>query len=484
MCNVRFLLTMVAAMTAMRLVIVPVHAAPPDRPDILLIMADDVGVEGFGCYGGASYATPHIDAMASRGVRFTHAYAQPLCTNTRLQLMTGRYNHRHWQAFGIMPRGETTIGHLATKAGYRTGMFGKWQLQSYDPPDFPNADRRRDTGMHPSESGFDQYATFHSRHTEDKGSRYASPRMEIGTRGSRGEVKDFPGSYGEDLWAEMVVDFLTSPSDQPRLVYYPMALPHRPFEPPPTGKSFNGVPPDTDEVIHIGDMIEYLDTVVGRIIDRLEAAGRLENTIVVFYSDNGTHQRVQSRMKDGRAIPGGKGLSTQTGIHVPLVVLAPDRYLPSVNDRIVDSTDFFPTLADWMGVPVPHPDAVDGISFAHQLAPVDGEPSTGPDRDAAFFFYDPRPGWDKTAFDREIFAVNRTHKYFHDGRLFRINGSPAATPVVLSEHRIDKAVWTDQDRLAADQLRETVSGYLSGGPLPPLVDAFGEPLAVPTNSAP
>ena len=103
-----------------------------DRPNIVLILADDLGYECLGSYGGESYSTPRLDALAATGVRFSHAYALPLCTPTRLQLMTGKYNFRNWQAFGIMDPNETTFAHRLGAAGYRTCISGKWQLYSYN----------------------------------------------------------------------------------------------------------------------------------------------------------------------------------------------------------------------------------------------------------------------------------------------------------------------------------------------------------------
>ena len=101
-----------------------------ERPNIVLVMADDIGVEGLGCYGGTSYRTPNLDRLANQGVRFTHAYAQPLCTNTRVQLMTGLYNNRNWLYFGTLDPRAKTIGHYMQQAGYSTCIAGKWQLQT------------------------------------------------------------------------------------------------------------------------------------------------------------------------------------------------------------------------------------------------------------------------------------------------------------------------------------------------------------------
>jgi len=110
------------------------HADEQRSPNVILIMADDLGIEGVGCYGGVSYETPNIDELAATGIRFENAHAQPLCTNTRLQLMTGLHNNRNWICFGILDPKAKTIGHYLHDAGYKTCIAGKWQLQSYDPP--------------------------------------------------------------------------------------------------------------------------------------------------------------------------------------------------------------------------------------------------------------------------------------------------------------------------------------------------------------
>ncbi|MBT7068865.1 MAG: sulfatase-like hydrolase/transferase, partial [Verrucomicrobia bacterium] len=109
----------------------PVSAAterPAKQPNIVLIMADDLGFETIGCYGAKDYKTPHIDALAAKGVRFNHCYSQPLCTPSRVQIMTGRYNHRNYEGFGYLNPKEVTFGNVLKKAGYQTCIAGKWQL--------------------------------------------------------------------------------------------------------------------------------------------------------------------------------------------------------------------------------------------------------------------------------------------------------------------------------------------------------------------
>lgn len=439
--------------------------ATADQPDIILIMADDVGIEGLGCYGGVSYQTPQLDRMAAAGVRFSHAYSQPLCTPTRVELMTGKDNHRNWKYFGILDPKERTFGHAMTDAGYVTGIFGKWQLQSYDPPDLPGASKRRGTGMHPKDAGFDEYALYHALDTEDKGSRYANPTMLEGTRGSQGTLTTYDGRYGEDVWVEKILAFLDRNTDKPRFVYYPMALPHWPFQPTPDSDGWDPTQPQETDLRFAGDMIEYMDSAIGDLMQGLRNRELANETVVIFYSDNGTHLQVSSEMADGRSIDGGKAMPTQTGIHVPLIVHCPERYRPTVTDGIVEASDFYPTLLDLAESKKQPNQHLDGISFVPQLNGL-----LQPRRDAAFFWYDPRPGWDKERFSRHVFALNKTHKLFRDGRLFRIGELPLKETIV---HQKDK-----NDRAEEKKLRAVIDHAMDGVDEPPLVDAYGDPTSL------
>jgi len=434
-----------------------------DKPDILLIMADDIGVEGLGCYGGMSYRTPHLDRMAAEGLRFRTAYSQPLCTPTRVQIMTGLYNNRNWKYFGILDPSATTFGHQMKAAGYATGIFGKWQLQSYDPPDLPNAADRRGTGMHPKDAGFDEYALFHSLHTEDKGSRFANPTMLQGAAGSPGELRNYAGRYGEDVWVEKIVDFFDDHRNEPTFVYYPMALPHRPFEPTPNTRGWDPKDIPEEDVKFITDMVEYMDTTVGSLMAGLQSRGLRENTLVLFYADNGFHRKVFSELKDGRTIQGGKGEPLQTGIHVPLIASWPGHIQPGVCDDIVDASDFLPTLLEIGGSALSVNDVTDGVSFAPQLFG-----RAGRTRESAFFWYDPRPGWDKERFHRSVFAVNRNYKRFRDGRLFRLTDRP------LEEIPVNLLHMTPEDQSADKKLATVIDHMMSASEEPPLVDAHGK----------
>ena len=206
----------------------PVSAAaerPGKQPNIVLIMADDLGFETIGCYGAKDYKTPHIDALAAKGVRFNHCYAQPLCTPSRVQIMTGRYNHRNYEGFGYLNPKEVTFGNVLKKAGYQTCIAGKWQLCG-------NANTVK-------AFGFDEHCLWNMHaYREDtpnakepKGwlRRYDSPTLY-----ENGKWTEHPkGIYGPQVCTDFICSFIKRNKDQPFFVYYPMILTHSPFVPTP-----------------------------------------------------------------------------------------------------------------------------------------------------------------------------------------------------------------------------------------------------------
>lgn len=388
-------------------------AEKSNRPNIILIMADDVGIEGLGSYGGTSYRTPKLDRLATEGLRFTHAYAQPLCTNTRVQLMTGLYNNRNWKYFGILDPKAKTIGHWMSEAGYRTCIAGKWQLQSYDPPDYPGSANRRGTGMKVHDAGFHEYSLWHTGHTEVKGSRYADPVIL-----QNGEFRtDLKGRYGPDVWVDFINGYLerNQKSDKPFFVYYPMALPHWPMVPTPDSPEWDDpATRNNEEVRFVKDMIEYMDKCVGRIVAKVDDLGLAENTLILFYSDNGTHLKVTSQTKTG-PVAGGKGETTDAGTHVPFIARWKGKIEPGVNDDLIDSTDFLPTVLEAARQPLPKDVRIDGRSFFPQLMGEAGNP-----REWTFCHFDPRPGWDKDRFQLKRYARDKKYKLYGDGQLFDV----------------------------------------------------------------
>ena len=455
-------LMVLRTLAALILLTLPALSASLPR-HIVLIMADDVGIEGLSCYGGEDYRTPHLDKLATDGLRFTHAYSQPLCTPTRLQIMTGRYNHRNWLAFGLLPKGERTFGHLMTGFGFKTCLAGKWQLTSYDPPDFPGAAQRRGAGTHPKDAGFHDYSLFHAEKTEDKGSRYANP-----TYLRNGKLHTADGKYGEDVTVDFIADFMKRNRKDPMFIYYPMALPHWPMVPAPNSKEWQDPSRRLEvDTKYFKDMVEYMDTTVGNLVAKIDALGLKKDTLILFYSDNGTDRRITSRFSR-KTIRGGKNQVTQNGIRVPLIANWPGQITPGTNSDLIDASDFLPTLAALAGKKLPEDWHTDGVSFAPPLFGKAGTP-----REWAFFWYDPRPGWDKGKFSRHIFALDHHYKLFSDGRFFDIAGSG------FQEVPLNLSSLSKEAQAAREKLQAAIQRCM----LPPLsaaakveVDAYGKPV--------
>jgi len=286
----------------------PGRAAEP-RPNIILILADDFGYECVGANGGTSYPTPTLDKLAATGVRFEHCYVQPLCTPTRVQLMTGVYNVRNYITFGAMDPKLKTFANLFKEAGYATCIAGKWQLG-----------RVLDL---PKTFGFDEACLW--QHTR-RPPRYANPGLDI-----NGVEQDFKnGEYGPDLVNDYAMDFITRHQDKPFLLYYPMMLTHAPYQPTPDS-------PDWDRKAEgervnqarkqFGEMTTYMDKLIGKLVSRVDELGLRDRTLVLFLGDNGTGRGVPSQM-GSRTVIGGKGSTTAEGMRVPLIAKTSRAGLP------------------------------------------------------------------------------------------------------------------------------------------------------------
>ena len=366
--------------------------AEGQRPNLVLIMADDLGYECVGANGGTSYRTPALNKLAEEGVRFEHCYAQPLCTPSRVQIMTGLYNVRNYVYFGKLGWDQTTFANVLREAGYATCVAGKWQLTgNFEGPDH---------------FGFDEYCLWLLNRAPG---RYPNPGLEINGK----EVDYTGGEYGPDICTDYICDFITRKKDQPFLVYYPMILPHCPFEPTPDSEDWDptskGAETYEGNAKYFGDMVTYMDKLVGKIVGRLEELDLREDTLILFVADNGTDSHIVSRMGD-REVPGGKGSITDNGTRVPLIASWPGTIgKDHVSDDLVDLTDFLPTLCDAAGVSPPPGLKLDGRSFLPRLRGEEGDP-----REWVFcWFFDKR-----RAEKAQIFARNHRFKLQQDGRFF------------------------------------------------------------------
>jgi arylsulfatase A len=373
-----------------------VSAAAETKPNLVLIMADDFGYECVTANDGQSYRTPHLDRLAAACVRFEHCHVQPLCTPTRVQLMTGRYNVRNYLNFGTLLRTETTFAHRLKAAGYATGICGKWQLgQETDAP---------------RHFGFDESCLW--QHTR-RPPRYANPGLEY-----NGEARDFStGEYGPKLVNDFAVDFVSRHKDRPFFLYYPMILTHNPFQPTPDSPDWD--PQAVGEQVHnavghFADMTAYMDRMVGRLDARLAELGIRDNTLLIFLGDNGTNSGVTSRFA-GADYKGGKGTTTRRGTHVPLIASWPAVMKTGrVNRDLISSVDFLPTLCEAAGVSAP--ENTDGVSFLPQLRGDTGRP-----RDWLYTWYSPRQNQNLTV--RE-YAFDHHYKLYRDGRFFDLQSDP------------------------------------------------------------
>jgi len=385
-------------------------AAKSVKPNVVLIMADDMGYECLSCYGSDSYKTPNLDRLAAEGVRFANCHSQPLCTPSRVKIMTGKYNFRNYEEFGYLNPFERTFGHLLQQAGYRTCIAGKWQLNglTYDLPGNQDATRPRKAGFHES-------CLWQLTKLRKVGERYADALIET----DRQPASRRTDAYGPQVFTDFVCDFMERNQARPFFVYYPMVLTHDPFVPTPDSPEWQQDRHRRDNKF-FAEMVAYTDKIVGQLDAKLAELGLRENTLLLFTGDNGTHRRIVSAMQDGRLLQGGKGKTTDAGTHVPLIASWPGTTpRGTVSTDLIDFTDFYATLAELADVPR-QLEGTDGRSFLPQIRGEAGNP-----RDHLFCHYDPR--WGSGRLKPARFARDHVYKLYHDGRLYNVQDDPLET---------------------------------------------------------
>lgn len=386
--------------------------AADQRPNIVLIMADDVGYECFGCYGSQQYKTPHIDRLARQGIRFDHCYSQPLCTPSRVKIMTGLSNVRNYSAFSVLNRDQRTIGQYFKDAGYQTMIAGKWQLLGSE----HYSKQFRGKGSRPQQMGFDQTCLWQ---VDKLGSRYWEPLLSI--NGKNQQFKK--NQYGPTIATDAITEFMRVQRDKPFFVYYPMIQVHSPFLPTPDSKSRTS----KNKQKNFADMVAYMDKLVGRIVAQAEDLGIAERTLILFVGDNGTHKSIKSQLR-GQTIVGGKGKTTDAGTRVPFVAYWPSVIKPGqVTNDLVDFSDFLPTTLEAIEATVPP--GLDGQSFLPRLLGKPGKP-----RAWMYCYYCPRP--EKSQPVR--FVRDQRWKLYGNGNFFDVSRDPLEqTP--LSDNAIHGA---------------------------------------------
>lgn len=371
----------------------PLRAA--DKPNIILVLSDDVGLGRVSCYGGEPFKTPHLDRMAANGVRFERCYSMPLCGPSRAVLLTGLYPFRtgatHNGNSVIDPTKHPTLPLVLRQAGYATCAIGK--LGQSAPPDDAEAPKRL---------GFDESMLWMGRGTPD---RYWNPRYYRNGVVVQGK----PDEYGPDLTHAFLVDFMKRHRDRPFFVYYSSVLTHGPFVRTPDSKD------DSNVVV---DMMSYLDKQMGQLVAELEKLQLHEKTIILFTSDNGPQGNPLGQIR-GRPMLGAKGDTTEGGVREPLIVYGPGR-VPAgkVCRDLTDFSDFFPTVLELTGTKPPEGLQLDGYSIAPQIL---GKPGRA------------RP-WVYAQVGTDYFIADHRYKLYGNGKFVDISDSPCAeTPATDTE---------------------------------------------------
>jgi arylsulfatase len=415
-------------------------------PNVVLIFMDDMGYGDIGSYGARGYSTPHLDRLASQGMRFTDFYAsQAVCSASRAALLTGCYSERvsilgalgPGSEIGLHPQ-EETLAELLKARGYATGIFGKWHLG-----------HRRE--FLPLQHGFDEYLGIPYSNdmwpVEYDGSRLAQggkshyPPLPLVEGNETTEfIEDFAGQDRlTTLYAEGSVDFIERNRDRPFFLYLAHSMPHVPLG---VSDKFRG----QSEQGMFGDVMEEIDWSVGQVMEVLERHDLEENTLVIFTSDNGPWLNFGNHAGSTGGLREGKGTAFEGGPRVPAIIRWPGHVQAgAVYEGMASTLDVLPTVAAVTGAASPA-QAIDGVN----LLPVLESTTTESPRDHFFFYYGGELRGVREGRWKRVFE-HRTRSYVGvepgmDGvpgpyahpvvptALYDLEADPAETTDVSSEH--------------------------------------------------
>ena len=403
------------------------------RPNIVIILADDLGHGDLGVTGAPDIRTPRLDRLASEGVRFTHAYANaPVCSPTRAALLSGQYQQRagvgrviyaNERELGLSHQVELLPAYLR-KAGYATGIIGKWHL-GYPKTHFP------------TRFGFDEFTGFVAGNID-----YFAHTDRLGNADLwRGEEAITDDRYFTDLIADEAIDFINRHEDEPFFLYLPFNAPHDPFQ-GPEHRDTAGNQEVTRKVNRTREvlraMIESLDANIGRVLDRLDETDLGANTAIFFFSDNGG---VRSLARNA-PFRGHKATLWEGGIRTPFFARFTGRFPAgtTVADMVI-GMDLFPTALALAGVTPPADRPMDGLNL---LPLIEGKQTLK--RDTLYFRYEGPRGPVQRA------VVQKGWKYLSDEKeqehLFRLSDVPpeqddlaASQAARLAELRNNWQAW-------------------------------------------
>jgi arylsulfatase A len=336
-------------------------AAPPN---IILILADDIGYEIPTYTGGQSYSTPNLDYIAGHGIQFTGAHTAPLCSPSRTMLLTGKYNFRNYTTWGTLDTSQKMIANLMKKTGYTTCMAGKWQFDGGD------ASIRK--------FGFDKYLVTNPFNVDfaDDGALKFYKDPQIYENGAYWPDSKTKGKYGDDLIRDYMFNYIDSvtalPKRKPFFIYWATNLVHEPFCPTPDDPQFASWNSDKKkspgDSVYFPSMVKYEDKLVGQLLSKLQADKITGRTLVIWLGDNGTTADIHS-IWNGHVVGGAKSSTTEAGTHVPMLAYMPGQIQAHATDTsLISLVDFMNTIADAAGTTVPASyGAVDGISFYKQM---------------------------------------------------------------------------------------------------------------------
>ena len=384
------------------------------RPNIVFILADDLGIPGIGCCGG-EFKTPNLDALAAGGIRFDRCFAAPLCAPSRALCLTGRYGFRTGVLDNSLggkakPQKEVCIAKTLKQAGYATCVAGKWRQLTYFT-----------TVTDGAAWGFDEFMIWGVSFDADKGERYWDPVYNHNGR----PLKDTKDKYGPDLLHDFAVDFIRRHRDHPFFLYYPMPLIHAPILRTPDTAS--GV---TDHKALYADNIAYMDKLVGKLVAELDRLNLREKTLIVFSGDNGS---VEPGSVHGRKVDGVKHELNEGGSRVPLIAnWKGTTPAGKVLNDLVDFTDFYVTFAEFAGAKLPGGVKLDGHSFAPQLRGEKGVPRE----------------WIYIQLGQKWYARNDGWKLNETGELYDMSNAPFGEKLV-SPDRESSAAKNGRKKLQA-----------------------------------
>jgi arylsulfatase A len=384
------------------------------KPNIVFILADDLGIDALGSYGGDDFKTPILDGLAAKGVRFAHAYCTPVCGPTRAQLQTGQYPFRN----GALDIDQTmnhakpdrcpSLAAMMKSAGYVTGMTGKWKQMRLDPGDWGYDERL----VSPTSNGY-YWGTEWSVNGE--------------------AVKKEEEVYFPDVMSDFALDFIRKHKSEPFFFYYALTHPHTTIVRTPDTKEG-----ETDPKQLYRDNIAYLDKLVGRVVDELDKQGIRDNTVLIFTGDNGSLNTYAGSVQ-GRRLDGSKANMREGGAHVPFIVSWPAVIKQgSVCDELIDFTDVFPTFAELAGGKLPTDKGeLDGRSFAPLFK---GEKWT------------PRE-WVFVQLGQEFWVRDKRYRLDQDGALSDMSEAPFAA------RKIEDESATAGERAARERLQKVLDKF-------------------------